>query len=52
MFVCVIQDEMTPQEARVFLTCKSDAVKNFTLGSLVGAGVTWAGMRFCSPPAW
>ncbi|KAE8077057.1 hypothetical protein FH972_015662 [Carpinus fangiana] len=36
------QEKITPQEARVFLTCKSKAVRNFTFGSLAGAGVTWA----------
>ena len=35
---------MTPQEANVLLTCKSKAVRDFTIGALAGASLAWGGM--------
>lgn len=35
------QDKMTPQEANVLLSCKSTAVRDFSIGALMGAGVAW-----------
>ena len=39
---------MTPQEASVLLSCKSTAVRDFSIGALMGAGVAWGGMCFYS----
>ncbi|KAJ0034958.1 hypothetical protein Pint_24797 [Pistacia integerrima] len=38
------QERLTPAEAKVLLTYKSKAVREFTAGALVGSGVTWLGM--------
>ncbi|XP_031252807.1 uncharacterized protein LOC116110722 [Pistacia vera] len=35
------QERLTPAEAKVLLTYKSKAVREFTVGALVGSGVTW-----------
>lgn len=35
------QEKMTPQEANVLLTCKSKAVRDFTIGALAGASLAW-----------
>ncbi|KAJ0092021.1 hypothetical protein Patl1_25351 [Pistacia atlantica] len=42
------QERLTPAEAKVLLTYKSKAVREFTAGALVGSGVTWLGMYNCS----
>lgn len=36
---------MTLQEANVLLSCKSTAVRDFTIGALTGATVAWGGKR-------
>ncbi|XP_015888200.2 uncharacterized protein LOC107423184 [Ziziphus jujuba] len=35
------KEKLTPQEANILLNCRSKAVKNFTVGALVGAGIGW-----------
>ncbi|XP_038878006.1 uncharacterized protein LOC120070209 isoform X2 [Benincasa hispida] len=37
------QNSLTIEEANLLQTCRSKAVRDFTLGGLIGGGVTWAG---------
>ncbi|CAK9150872.1 unnamed protein product [Ilex paraguariensis] len=39
------QDKMTSQEANVIMACKANAMREFTIGVGVGAGITWFASR-------
>ncbi|KAJ8747456.1 hypothetical protein K2173_008753 [Erythroxylum novogranatense] len=36
------KEKLTPQEENILQTCKSKAVRDFTVGSLVGGAIAWA----------
>lgn len=38
------QEKLTSQETNVLMACKGDALREFTVGGTVAAGVTWLGI--------
>lgn len=39
-----VQEKLTSQETNVLMACKADALREFTVGGTVAAGVTWLGI--------
>lgn len=39
-----MQEKMTAEEVNILSSCKSKALKDFTIGAAVGSGLGWAGL--------